>query len=130
QAMEKRKDEIALDLAKMMGKPVAQGRGEVSGMAQRARHMAEIAEAALAVVLDLPAWNYPLLTAVNVVMPAVLAGNAVIVKHSPRSPLCGMHFARAFEKAGAPRDLVQSLDCDHPTSEAMVGDARVDHVLF
>src|SRR6185312_7677698 len=84
----------------------------------------------LGVVLDLPAWNYPLLTAVNAVIPAVLAGNAVVVKHSPRSPLCGQHFARAFEKAGAPRDLVQSLDCDHPTSEAMVGDARVDHVLF
>ncbi|HEY1959390.1 MAG TPA: aldehyde dehydrogenase family protein [Polyangiaceae bacterium] len=149
QAMEKRKDEIALDLARMMGKPIAQGRGEVAGMAQRARHMAEIAEASLAdialpkenfdrrivkeplgVVLDLPAWNYPLLTAVNVVMPAVLAGNAVIVKHSPRSPLCGMHFARAFEEAGAPKDLVQALDCDHPTSERIVGDSRVDHVVF
>jgi len=149
QAMEKRKDEIALDLARMMGKPVAQGRNEVAGMAQRARHMASIAEASLAdvvlpkdgfdrrivkeplgVVLDLPAWNYPLLTAVNVVMPAVLAGNAVVVKHSPRSPLCGMHFARAFEEAGAPKDLVQALDCDHATSEKIVGDARVDHVVF
>ena len=149
QAMEKRKDEIALDLARMMGKPVPQGRNEVAGMAGRARHMAEIAEASLAdialpkenfdrrivkeplgVVVDLPAWNYPLLTAVNVVMPAVLAGNAVIVKHSPRSPLCGMHFARAFEEAGAPKDLVQSLDCDHPTIERMVGDSRVDHVVF
>lgn len=149
QAMEKRRDEIALDISRMMGKPVAQGRNEVAGMAQRARYMAEIAEASLAdlvipkenfdrrivkeplgVVLDLPAWNYPLLTAVNVVMPAVLAGDAVIVKHSPRSPLCGMHFARAFEEAGAPKDLVQSLDCDHPTSERIVGDARVDHVVF
>ena len=149
QAMEKRTDEIALDLARMMGKPVAQGRNEVAGMAQRARHMASIAEASLAdvvlpkdgfdrrivkeplgVVLDLPAWNYPLLTAVNVVMPAVLAGNAVVVKHSPRSPLCGVHFARAFAEAGAPADLVQALDCDHATSERTVGDARVDHVVF
>ncbi len=149
QAFEKRKDEIAIDLARMMGKPIAQGRNEVGGMAQRARHMASIAEESLAdvvlpkdgfdrrivkeplgVVMDLPAWNYPLLTAVNVVMPAILAGNAVIVKHSPRSPLCGMHFARAFAEAGAPKDLVQSLDCDHPTSERIVGDARVDHVVF
>jgi acyl-CoA reductase-like NAD-dependent aldehyde dehydrogenase len=149
QAMERRKDEIALDLARMMGKPLAQGRNEVAGMAERARYMASIAEASLAdvalpkdgfdrrivkeplgVVLDLPAWNYPLLTAVNVVMPAVLAGNAVVVKHSPRSPLCGMHFARAFEEAGAPKDLVQALDCAHETSERMVGDARVDHVVF
>ncbi len=149
QAMEKRKDEIARDISVMMGKPIAQGRNEVAGMAVRARHMASIAEASLAdvvlpkegfdrrivkeplgVVMDLPAWNYPLLTAVNVVMPAVLAGNAVIVKHSPRSPLCGMHFARAFREAGAPEDLVQSLDCDHPTSERIVGDPRVDHVVF
>jgi acyl-CoA reductase-like NAD-dependent aldehyde dehydrogenase len=149
QAMEKRKDEIALDLARMMGKPVPQGRNEVAGMAERARYMASIAEAALAdvplpkdgfdrrivkeplgVVLDLPAWNYPLLTAVNVVAPAVLAGNAVVVKHSPRSPLCGMHFARAFEEAGAPKDLVQALDCDHEASERLVGDPRVDHVVF
>ncbi len=149
QAMEKRADDIAKDISKMMGKPVAQGKNEVAGMAQRARHMASIAEASLAdvvlpkenfdrrivkeplgVVLDLPAWNYPLLTAVNVVMPAVLSGNAVIVKHSPRSPLCGMHFARAFEEAGAPKDLVQALDCVHETSERIVGDARVDHVVF
>src|SRR6202044_34750 len=71
----------------------------------------------LGVVLDLPAWNYPLLTAVNCVVPAVLAGNAVIVKHSPRTPLSGGHFARAFAEAGAPAYLVQSLDCDHATSE-------------
>ncbi len=148
-AMEERKDEIALDISKMMGKPISQGRNEVAGMASRARHMASIAEASLAddvlpkdgfdrrivkeplgVVFDLPAWNYPLLTAVNVVMPAVLAGNAVIVKHSPRSPLCGMHFARAFEEAGAPKGLLQALDCEHATSERIAGDPRVDHVVF
>ncbi len=149
-AMERRIDEIAADITKMMGKPLDQAKGEVKGMAARARHMMAIAEASLAdivlpakdnferrivkeplgVVLDLPAWNYPLLTAVNALIPAVLAGNAVIVKHSPRSPLCGEHFARAFEEAGAPQHLVQALHCDHPTSEATVGDARVDHVLF
>jgi acyl-CoA reductase-like NAD-dependent aldehyde dehydrogenase len=149
-AMEARADDIAADISRMMGKPVGQARGEVKGMAGRARHMMAIAAASLAdirlpevagferrirkeplgVVLDLPAWNYPLLTAVNVVIPAVLAGNAVIVKHSPRSPLCGEHFARAFREVGAPADLVQALDCDHPTSEATVGDSRVDHVVF
>jgi acyl-CoA reductase-like NAD-dependent aldehyde dehydrogenase len=149
-AMEADADAIAADITRMMGKPLGQAKGEVKGMAGRARHMASIAEASLAdvpiaqvdnferrivkeplgVIFDLPAWNYPLLTAVNAVIPAVLAGNAVIVKHSPRSPLCGMHFARAFERAGAPNDLVQALDCDHPTSERIVGDARVDHVLF
>ena len=77
------------------------------------------------VVFDLPAWNYPLLTAINCVVPAVLAGNALIVKHSPRSPLCSEHFARAFEGAGMPAHLVQALHCDHPTSERVVSDGRV-----
>jgi acyl-CoA reductase-like NAD-dependent aldehyde dehydrogenase len=148
--MEENVDSIAADISRMMGKPLGQARGEVAGMAGRARHMMSIAEASLqdvtlppkdgferrivksplGVVLDLPAWNYPLLTAVNAIIPAVLAGNAVIVKHSPRSPLCGDHFARAFAAAGGPADLVQSLHVDHPTSERIVGDARVDHVLF
>ncbi|HWL84960.1 MAG TPA: aldehyde dehydrogenase family protein, partial [Polyangiaceae bacterium] len=149
-AMEKAADDIALDITRMMGKPLGQSKGEVRGMADRARHMISIAEASLAdvvlppkegferrivkealgVVLDLPAWNYPLLTAVNAVFPAVLAGNAVIVKHSPRTPLSGQHFARAFVEAGAPPHLVQSLDCDHATSERIVGDPRVDHAVF
>jgi len=147
--MEADAEAIAADVTRMMGKPLAQARGEVKTMAARARHMSSIAERALAdvvlppapgferrivreplgVVLDLPAWNYPLLTAVNCVVPAVLAGNAVVVKHSPRSPLCGEHFARAFAAAGAPQ-LVQALHCDHATSERAVGDERVDHVVF
>jgi acyl-CoA reductase-like NAD-dependent aldehyde dehydrogenase len=150
QEMEKRADEIAADITRMMGKPLAQAKGEVGGMAGRARHMISIADEALedivlppkdkferrivkepqGVVLDLPAWNYPLLTAVNCVIPAVLAGNAVVLKHSPRSPLCGEHFARAFRDAGAPASLVQAIDCDHTTSEAMAGDRRVNHVVF
>ena len=67
----------------------------------------------------------------NVVVPAVLAGNAVVVKHSPRTPLCGEHFARAFAEAGAPdgRSCRRS-HCDHATSERIVGDPRIDHVLF
>jgi acyl-CoA reductase-like NAD-dependent aldehyde dehydrogenase len=149
-AMEKSSDAIAADISRMMGKPLGQAKNEVGGMAQRARHMIAIAPESLAdivlpptpgferrivkeplgVVFALPAWNYPLLTAVNGVIPAILAGNAVIVKHSPRSPLCGEHFARAFAEAGAPPGLVQALHCDHPTSEKIVGDARVDHVLF
>jgi acyl-CoA reductase-like NAD-dependent aldehyde dehydrogenase len=149
-AMHRNADAIAADITRMMGKPLQQAKNEVAGMAQRARYMMSIAEASLAdiplppkesferrivkeplgVVFDLPAWNYPLLTAVNAVIPAVLAGNVVVLKHSPRSPLCGEHFARAFVEAGAPNDIVQALHCDHPTSEKIVGDARVDEVLF
>jgi acyl-CoA reductase-like NAD-dependent aldehyde dehydrogenase len=149
-AMEAHSDSIAEDITRMMGKPFKQAQGEVKTMAARARHMISIAERSLAdvvlapmagferrivreplgVVVCLPAWNYPLLTAVNSVVPAVLAGNAVVVKHSPRSPLCGDHFARAFVAAHAPEHLVQAFHCDHPTSERMMGDERVDHAVF
>ncbi|MDP9000287.1 MAG: aldehyde dehydrogenase family protein, partial [Myxococcota bacterium] len=111
-AMEANAQSIASDITRMMGKPIAQSMAEVKTCAARGRHALSIAESALAdvvlppvsgferrvvreplgVVLDLPAWNYPLLTAVNCVVPAVLAGNAVVVKHSPRTPLCGDHF--------------------------------------
>jgi acyl-CoA reductase-like NAD-dependent aldehyde dehydrogenase len=141
---------IAADITRMMGKPIAQSLSEVRTFAARARHMMTEAERALGdvvlapvagferrivreplgVVVDFPAWNYPLLTAVNCVIPAVLAGNAVIVKHSPRTPLCGEHFARAFARAGAPEHLVQALICDHPTSERIIADERVDHAVF
>src|SRR6187549_3173026 len=88
-----------------------------------------IAKEPLGVVLDLPAWNYPLLTAVNAIVPAVLAGNAVVVKHSPRTPLCGEHFARAFAAAGGPA-AVQTFFTDYATTEKVVEDRRLDAVLF
>jgi acyl-CoA reductase-like NAD-dependent aldehyde dehydrogenase len=148
--MEAHAETIAADISHMMGKPLKQARGEVAGMAKRARYMASIAEAALAdtvlppqegferriaraplgVIFNLPAWNYPLLTAVNVVIPAVLAGNAVVLKHSPRSPLCGEHFADAFRDAGAPAGLVQALHCDHEMAGRILADPRIDHVAF
>lgn len=147
---EARAEEIARDVTRQMGKPLAQSRGEVEGMAGRWRHMQAIAEASLAdvalppkegferrivkeplgVVLDLPAWNYPLLTAVNAIVPAVLAGNAVVVKHSPRTPLSGEHFARAFAEAGPPRGVVSAIFLDYARTERLVADARIDHVLF
>ncbi|HSN98745.1 MAG TPA: aldehyde dehydrogenase family protein [Candidatus Nanopelagicales bacterium] len=147
--MEAQAEAIAADITRMMGKPLRQARGEVAGMAKRARYMISIAEASLVdvvlpqdgferrivrvphgVVFNLPAWNYPLLTAVNAVIPAVLAGNAVVLKHSPRSPLCGEHFAGAFARAGAPANLVQALHCDHPMAQRIAGDPRVGHVAF
>ena len=60
----------------------------------------------------------------------MLAGNAVVVKHSPRTPLCGEHFARAFAEAGGPEGAVQALFVDYETTEKIVGDSRVDRVLF
>ncbi len=150
EAFRARNEEVARDVTRMMGKPIREARGEVETMIGRARHMASIAEEALAderlppkagferfigreplgVVLDVAPWNYPLLTAVNVVAPAVLAGNAVLLKHSSRTPLCGEHFARAFAAAGAPPDLVQSLVADHATVSQVMARPEVGYVAF
>jgi len=143
-------DEIALNTSRQMGKPVKQALGEVNRLCERAEYMIGIARDTLAdepvpeiagfrryvrheplgVVFDIAAWNYPLLIAVNVVVPAVLAGNAVILKHSSRTPLCGQAFEDAFKKAGAPDNLVQHVVCEHSVAEAFIKHAGVDYVSF
>jgi acyl-CoA reductase-like NAD-dependent aldehyde dehydrogenase len=149
-AFEAAGEEIANDITRQMGKPLRQARNEVAGTLDRARYMTAIAEQSLAdeplpdkpgfkryirheplgVVLDVAAWNYPLLIAVNVVVPAVLAGNAVIIKHSSKTPLCGKAFVDAFKKAGAPEGLVQDIIADHEVTRAFIQHAGVDHVSF
>jgi acyl-CoA reductase-like NAD-dependent aldehyde dehydrogenase len=144
------KDRIAEQITRQMGKPLGQAQGEVGAMIERATHMIAIADETLAddilpekagfqryirheplgVVLDIAAWNYPLLIAVNVVVPAVLAGNAVIVKHSSRTPLCGLAFEEAFKAAGAPEHLVQAVVADHGLTEQFIQHPQVDHVSF
>jgi len=149
-AMAAREDELARDITLQMGKPLGQALGEVRTMVDRARYMIEIAPDTLAdehlpekpgfvrfirheplgVVLDIAAWNYPLLIAVNVVVPAVLAGNAVIVKHSSKTPKCGEAFAEAFRTAGAPEHLVQHVVADHGVTEALIQHPGVDFASF
>src|SRR5437764_6599439 len=133
-----------------MGKPLAQARGEVKTTIHRARVMMSLAPEALrddplppvpgftrfvrhepvGVVLDVSAWNYPLLITVNVVVPAVLAGNAVVLKHANRTALCGDAFARAFAKAGAPENLVTAIDASHETCARIIARPEIGYVSF
>ena len=137
------KDSVARDITLQMGKPIVQSQNEVDGMCQRADHMLAVAAESLAaralpeepglvrrieheplgVVLDLAAWNYPLLIAVNVVVPALLAGNVVLLKHSAKTPLCGQHFARAFPHV---LDLVMG----HEQTAELIRSGGIDHVAF
>ena len=143
-------DRIANDISGMMGKPVAHARGEIGGMMERCEMMMALAPKALApellpakdnfvrtiekdpvgVVLCIAPWNYPLLTTVNCVVPAVLAGNAVAIKHSPRTPLCADAFERAFLAAGAPEGLVTALHCGHGEVEDVIAREAVGFVSF
>lgn len=142
--------EIGEELSWQMGRPVAQTPGEIGGFEERARHMAAIAPEALA---DLPAepkegftrfirrvplgtvfvvapWNYPYLTAVNSVVPALMAGNAVILKHSHQTPLCAERFAETFAAAGLPEGVFQILHLSHAATARLIADDGIDFVAF
>jgi acyl-CoA reductase-like NAD-dependent aldehyde dehydrogenase len=147
---ERRGVQIATGLSWQMGRPVRFAPSEVRGTLERARHMTGIASAALAdidsgpksgfrrfirreplgVVFTVAAWNYPYLIAVNSVVPALMAGNAVVLKHSAQTPLCAETFAECFAAAGLPRGLFQVLHLSHADTEAVIRDPRVDFVAF
>jgi len=144
------KEPVALDLTRQMGKPIGQARHEVDTMLDRAAAMVRMAVASLqddtlpakdgfhryirheplGIVLDIPAWNYPLLIAVNVVVPALLAGNAVLLKHARLTPLCGDAFVDAFRKTSLPSDLIASIHVSHDTTRKLIDRRAIDFVSF
>ena len=84
----------------------------------------------LGIVFVVPAWNYPYLIAVNSIVPALLAGNAVLLRHSAQTPLVAERFAEAFEKAGLPEGLFQYLHLSHEDTANVIEDTRINFVAF
>jgi len=137
-------------ISEMMGKPLGQARGEFEGMRVRTLTTAELAPRVLAeesleaepgyrrsltrqpigLVLDIAAWNYPLLVASNVIMPGVMAGNAVLIKHAPQTAPIGQMFEQAFREAGAPEGLVQDFMLTHDAIARVLASGRIGHVGF
>jgi acyl-CoA reductase-like NAD-dependent aldehyde dehydrogenase len=144
------KAKIAEEITWQMGRPVSQSPGEVRGFEERSRYMIEVAPEALkdldvgekagfhrfirrdpvGVVFVVAPWNYPYLTAVNSIVPALMAGNTVILKHSAQTPLCAERFAEAFRKGGLPEGVFQFLHLSHDDTAKIIQDARVDFVAF
>jgi len=142
--------DIVPELAWQMGRPVRFGAGELRGFAERARHMIAIAPQALAAVEPVPVagfrryikreplgtvlvvapWNYPYLTAVNTIIPALMAGNSVILKHASQTLLVGERFAEAMRRAKLPEGLFQNLLLDHVSTGAIIACGRVQQVNF
>ncbi|MER8712835.1 aldehyde dehydrogenase family protein [Mesorhizobium sp. M0189] len=143
-------DEIVPEIAWQMGRPVRYG-GEFGGVKERVSYMVEIAEAALkpvmasnpkhgfrryvkkvplGVVMVIAPWNYPYLTAVNTIVPALMAGSAVILKHAAQTLLVGERFQQAFDRAGLPKGLFQNLVLNHAQTERLLGSGKIDHVNF
>ncbi|MCP3055824.1 aldehyde dehydrogenase family protein [Aurantimonas marianensis] len=148
-ALEAMNDDIVPELARMMGRPVRYG-GEIGGVKERAFHMTALAKEALAptviensdafrrfiayeplgLVLVIAPWNYPYLTAVNTIVPALAAGNAVVLKHSTQTILAGDRFAAAFRDAGLPDGLFQAIHVTHETTAELLGARAFDFVNF
>lgn len=143
-------DEIAEQICAMMGRPIQYAKGEVMGVAERARTMITLAKDALAnieladkpgfiryikreplgLVLVVAPWNYPYLTAINTIIPAIMAGNAVILKSSAQTPLCSEQLDSAFRQAGLPTGVFQYLHLSHDDTQALVGHAQINYVAF
>ncbi|SES79856.1 aldehyde dehydrogenase family protein [Oceanicella actignis] len=142
-------DRLVVELAHMMGRPVRYG-GEFGGVRERAAYMASIADEALAplviensdaferriarephgVVFVIAPWNYPYLTAINTLAPALMAGNAVVLKHATQTLLAGERLAEAFHQAGVPEDVFVNLFLDHETTEGLIAARSFDFVNF
>ncbi|CBJ11467.1 putative aldehyde dehydrogenase [Legionella longbeachae NSW150] len=144
------KEEIAHEICWQMGRPIRYAAGEINGLEERARYMIAAASTALApitlpeksgfiryikreplgVSLVIAPWNYPYLTAVNAIIPALMAGNVVILKHSAQTPLVAERFAQAFEAADLPDGVFQYLHLTHTDTEKLLHHPVINHVAF
>lgn len=144
-------EDLAVSITKQMGKPLAQSKAELNGAKGRAEAMLLMADEALkdivppnnvsgfrrkillepiGQILTLSPWNYPVLTAINSIVPAVICGCSVVVSHGPRSPEVSFFIEKAFEAAGAPKGLVTGVSCTHETMHESIRGGLGDHVVF
>jgi len=150
-AMVGKADDLGAELSWQMGRPIRYTPNEIrGGFNERARYMIAAAQRALAdieiepkpgfsrfirreplgVVLTLAPWNYPYLTSVNSIIPAIMAGNTVVLKHSNHTPLCAERYAEAFAAAGLPEGVFQVLHMGHEDVARAIADERVGFVAF
>jgi acyl-CoA reductase-like NAD-dependent aldehyde dehydrogenase len=146
-----RADVLAEELTRQMGRPIGHTPFEIRrGFAERTAYMTGIAESALAdvpvepkenferfirreplgVVFVIAPWNYPWLTSVNAIVPALLAGNAVVLKMAAQTPLVAERYAEAFRSEGLPDGVFQYLHLDHEQVGRVIRDDRIGFVAF
>ncbi len=145
-----RREELAAEITWQMGRPIAQSPGEIRGLEERARYMLAVAPRALAdrqaepragftrfirreplgLAFVIAPWNYPYLTAVNSIVPALAAGNTVLLKHSAQTPLCAERFQEAFDAAGLPAGVFQHLHLSHDAALRIAGSGAAQLVAF
>ncbi len=143
------KDQVVEEIAWQMGRPTRFG-GEFGGVNARTDYMAEIAaetlaprmvedsdrfrryiaREALGVVFIVAPWNYPYLTTINTLVPALIAGNTVVLKHASQTMLVGERLAECFHAAGVPADVFQNVVLDHATTESLIASRAFNFVNF
>ena len=148
-AVGKMDDQIVPELAQMMGRPIRYG-GEFGGFKERAQYMSEIAEQALqdieisndssfkryikriphGLVFVVAPWNYPYMTAINTIAPALIAGNVVALKHATQTLLVGERLVNAFISVGIPEDVFINMYLDHDTTSRLIEENSFDFVNF
>ncbi len=148
--MRGRKDVLGEEITRQMGRPIRYTPNEINGMSDRVAYMCEIAEETLAtielpaisgfkrfirreplgVVFSIAPWNYPYLTAVNSVIPAILAGNTVILKHSHQTPLCAERIGEGLAQAGLPDGVFQYLHLTYHDTDRIIRSPEVNYVAF
>ncbi len=143
------RDTLAAAMTAETGKPITLSRNELNGLLPRIDFFIEAAEAAvqdehvfdgggmheqighvpLGVVLNISAWNYPWFVGCNVILPALLTGNAVLYKPSEHATLTGLHITRLLHAAGVPAAVMQCLVGDGGVGAAALAQ-RIDGVFF
>ncbi|KAI9874260.1 MAG: hypothetical protein M1830_009946 [Pleopsidium flavum] len=126
-----KQDELAKELTEQMGRPIAYTPKEITTAVKRAEYLLKISGDALkdtdgepekgfkryirkvpvGPVLIIFAWNYPYLILVNSLLPALLAGNSVILKPSPQTPTIVERIHSIFLEAGLPEKVIQYFHC-------------------
>ena len=129
QLLEKDKDELAETLTSEMGKPIRESYNELNGARARLKYFIENSEKYLAdewitqegstkekivyeplgVIANISAWNYPYLVGINVFIPALIGGNAVLYKPSEFSTLTGLHIQSLLYEAGLPENVFETV---------------------
>ena len=143
-------DRYASRISDEMFKPVTQARQELAGGVAKLRRLVDLAEDGLremsisaggkdfdfrirripkGVIYTIAPWNYPFFTALNSIGPALLAGNAVVLKHE-NTPSVGELFQRIFNSMGGINGLCQLLSIDIPTSNRVILESSIDHIVF
>ena len=148
-ALSAMKERVVEELAWQLGRPTRYG-GEFGGINERTDYMTGIAAKALApvvveasdrferrierephgVILVVAPWNYPYMTAINTIVPALIAGNSVVLKHASQTLLVGERLAEALHAGGVPGDVFQNVVLSHDVTESLIGQRAFGFVNF